>query len=39
MEESKSLFEFHLKREVAENFSLEELLDFARQRNLQGRRA
>lgn len=35
MEESKSLFKFHLKREVAENFSLEELLDFARQRNLQ----
>lgn len=31
----KNLFEFHSKREVVENFSLEELVDFAKQRNLQ----
>lgn len=31
----KSLFAFHSKREVTENFSLEELLDFTKQRNLQ----
>lgn len=35
MDESKSLFEFHSKREVAENFSLDELLPFARENNLQ----
>ena len=35
MEETKSLFAFHSKAELVENFSLEELLNFARQRNLQ----
>ena len=35
MDESKSLFEFHSKSEVADSFSLDELLNFARQRNLQ----
>ena len=35
MEESKKLFEFHSKQEVVENFSLEELLTWARQRDLQ----
>ncbi len=35
MEETKSLFQFHSKQELAENFSFDELLDFARQRNLQ----
>lgn len=33
-EPEKLLFDFHSKREVAENFSLEELIYFARQRNL-----
>ena len=31
----KSIFEFYSKREVVENFSLAELVDFAKQRNLQ----
>ena len=35
MEETKSLFQFHSKQELAENFSLDELLTFAQQRNLQ----
>lgn len=35
MEESTSIFKFHSKQELAENFSLEELLNFALQRNLQ----
>ncbi|MBR4904903.1 MAG: hypothetical protein IKZ53_09560 [Selenomonadaceae bacterium] len=35
MEESKSLFKFYSKQELADNFSLDELLNFARQRNLQ----
>lgn len=35
MEETKSLFQFHSKQELAENFSLDELLTFAKQRNLQ----
>ena len=35
MDKIKSLFEFHSKREVAENFSLDELLNFARENNLQ----
>ena len=35
LEESKSLFAFHSKAELAENFLLEELLNFAKQRNLQ----
>ncbi len=35
MDEQKSLFDFHSKREVAENFSLDELLNLTRQRNLQ----
>lgn len=35
MDEQKSLFEFHSKREVAENFSLNELLNLSRQRNLE----
>ena len=35
MDESKSLFNFHSKRELAENFSLEELIKFTRQKDLQ----
>jgi len=35
MEETKSLFAFHSKAELIKNFSLEELLNFAKQRNLQ----
>ena len=35
MDETKSLFDFYSKRELAENFSLDELLNFTRQRNLQ----
>ena len=31
----KSLFDFYSKREATENFSLDELLNFAKQRNLQ----
>ena len=31
----KSIFEFYSKREVVENFSLAEVVDFAKQRNLQ----
>ena len=31
----KSIFEFYSKRELVENFSLAELVDFAQQRNLQ----
>ena len=35
MEESKSLFAFHSKQDVAENFSLDELLGFVKENNLQ----
>lgn len=35
MDETKSLFDFYSKQELAENFSLDELLNFTRQRNLQ----
>ena len=35
MDEIKSPFDFHSKREVATNFSLDELLTLTRQRNLQ----
>ena len=37
MDETKTklLFDFHSKTDVAENFSLDELLNFARQKNLQ----
>lgn len=34
-EGSKLLFDYHSKRDVAENFSLDELLNFTRQKNLQ----
>lgn len=33
--DEEKLFDFHSKREVAENFSLDELLKFTRRRNLQ----